>query len=92
VSTGNLAALITIISTIIGGYYKLKRDQDELQAYVNQRIGKIETDLEWVVSQTRSQQAAYTEGYIMGGNKENAESRAENQESQDGPNPRHHGD
>lgn len=63
-NVGNIAALVTIISALIGGYYKIKKEQDSLNAHVNQRITKLETDLEWVVKQTRDVQAAMTEGYI----------------------------
>lgn len=60
---GISAGIATLIGSLVGGFYKLKHEQNELASQVNARITKVETDLEWVAEQTKHQQEFFTHAY-----------------------------
>mgnify|MGYP006423934649 CR=1 FL=1 len=52
-SIGTVSALVSILGTFFVTVWRLKKDQTELQKQVETRLARIETDVSWVVSQTK---------------------------------------
>lgn len=52
-SLGTALGLVSMVATFFGTVWRLKAEQGKLRQDVETRLTKIETDISWVVNQTR---------------------------------------
>lgn len=63
-SIGTAGAFISMVAVFFGTVWRLKAEQSNLRQEVETRLTKIETDISWVVNQTRERQKEFQKTYM----------------------------
>jgi len=61
---GTVIGVISFVATFFGITWKVKTDQNELRQEVETRLTKIETEMQWIVSQQRERNKVYQNHYM----------------------------
>ena len=74
-SLGTAGAFISVVATFFGIVWRLKVEQGDLKAEVDKRLTRVETELTWVVGQTKERQKLMQDYYL------NRKGRSDNDET-----------
>ena len=61
---GTAGALVSILGTFFVTVWRIKAEQGALRQEVESRLTKVETDVGWVVNQTRERQKVMQDYYL----------------------------